>query len=298
MKKDRQPAETAEGDKLEQIKKLAIVAMFDDEELLDQLVLKGGNAMDLVHRISSRASVDLDFSVADDIDKDDVERRVTDSLLRTFELEGYFPFDIKMNARPGELRDELSKFWGGYEVEFKLISSRRADETGRNLETMRREAIQLGEKSRFTIDISRHEFTEGKQQSELGGYTIYVYTPEMIVCEKLRAICQQFPEYFQQLGQGKPRQRARDFVDIEALMNHFSVDLSAGSAHHIVREMFRIKQVPLSLLPRIAEIKDFHGVGFPSVEATVKAGTKLKAWDYYFSFVEREITKLEPLWRP
>lgn len=33
---------------LEQIKKLAVTAMFSDDELMDQLVLKGGNAMALI----------------------------------------------------------------------------------------------------------------------------------------------------------------------------------------------------------------------------------------------------------
>ncbi|RZF25904.1 hypothetical protein EVC45_30975 [Paraburkholderia sp. UYCP14C] len=51
---------------LDRIKGLAVQAMFSDDELLEQLVLKGGNAMALVHRISARASVDLDFSLRQD----------------------------------------------------------------------------------------------------------------------------------------------------------------------------------------------------------------------------------------
>lgn len=46
---------------LDRIKILAVQAMFSDDDLLEQLVLKGGNAMALVHQISARASVDLDF---------------------------------------------------------------------------------------------------------------------------------------------------------------------------------------------------------------------------------------------
>jgi Nucleotidyl transferase AbiEii toxin, Type IV TA system len=51
---------------LDRIKSLAVQAMFSDDELLEQLVLKGGNAMALVHQISARASVDLDFSLKQD----------------------------------------------------------------------------------------------------------------------------------------------------------------------------------------------------------------------------------------
>lgn len=46
---------------------------------------------------------------------------------------------------------------------------------------MRREAVKLGEGTRFTVDISRHEYTEDKQEHELLGYRIYVYSPAMIV---------------------------------------------------------------------------------------------------------------------
>ena len=46
-----------------EVKKWAIVAMFSDDDLLERLVLKGGNLLDVVYSISSRASVDLDFSL-------------------------------------------------------------------------------------------------------------------------------------------------------------------------------------------------------------------------------------------
>ena len=48
---------------LEKVKRLGVQAMFSDDELLDTLVLKGGNAMALIHRLSTRASIDLDFSM-------------------------------------------------------------------------------------------------------------------------------------------------------------------------------------------------------------------------------------------
>jgi predicted nucleotidyltransferase component of viral defense system len=45
------------------VKRKTLVAMFSDDELMERLVLKGGNALDLVYGISTRASVDLDFSL-------------------------------------------------------------------------------------------------------------------------------------------------------------------------------------------------------------------------------------------
>ncbi|MBW2725754.1 MAG: nucleotidyl transferase AbiEii/AbiGii toxin family protein, partial [Deltaproteobacteria bacterium] len=51
---------------LPQIRRLIVAALFSDDELLDLLVLKGGNALQLVHVIVDRASTDLDFSMAAD----------------------------------------------------------------------------------------------------------------------------------------------------------------------------------------------------------------------------------------
>lgn len=49
--------------KLDEIRKLGIIAMFSDDELMEMLVLKGGNAMALFYSEYSRASIDLDFSL-------------------------------------------------------------------------------------------------------------------------------------------------------------------------------------------------------------------------------------------
>ncbi len=65
MKKNRKAPDTRLTD-LERIKKLVVIAMFSDDELMERLVLKGGNALDLIHRISTRASLDLDFSMERD----------------------------------------------------------------------------------------------------------------------------------------------------------------------------------------------------------------------------------------
>jgi len=64
-------AESLTGERLDVIKQTAIIAMFADDDLMDVLVLKGGNAMDIVHQVNSRASIDLDFSMKADIDIDE-----------------------------------------------------------------------------------------------------------------------------------------------------------------------------------------------------------------------------------
>jgi predicted nucleotidyltransferase component of viral defense system len=296
MKKNRAAAEAPHGAELEHIKKTAVVAMFADDELMDLLVLKGGNAMDLVHQMNSRASIDLDFSTGDDLDFEQTLPKVQAALVRTFEAEGYKAFDIKMTSRPGKMPDDLAAFWGGYLVEFKLIKTARAEELGRDLIRMRREAIMLGEGPKFTMDISRHEYTADKQEHELLGYMIYVYSPQMIVCEKLRAICQQMPDYAEVIQRkGLGNQRARDFIDIEALVKKFDIDIRTDDAQAMVRQMFELKRVPLALLGKIESTHDVHALGYDEVKAAMKPGVKLEDFDYYFNFVVDLCRGLEPL---
>ena len=49
---------------VEKIKKLATIAMFSDDDLMEMLVLKGANALEIVHGLAVRTSIDLDFSVS------------------------------------------------------------------------------------------------------------------------------------------------------------------------------------------------------------------------------------------
>lgn len=296
--KRRVAADVLKQDQLDAIKRAAIVAMFADDELMDILVLKGGNAMDLVHQVNSRASVDLDFSMQGDLDPSSAQEKLARTLQSTFRLHGFHAFDIKMAVRPGRMPEDLASFWGGYLVEFKLISETRASEVGHDVVTMRREAIMLGEGSKFTIDISRHEYVEDKESHDLDGYMIYVYSPEMIVCEKLRAICQQMPEYgsiIKRSERASGTQRARDFIDIEALVNMFGIDLASARAQETIRQMFAAKRVPIDFLFRIQETRDFHALGYEEVRATMKPGIHVHPFDHYFDFVLQEIEKLEPL---
>ena len=72
---------------IEQIKRLVVTAILSDDKLFENLVLKGGNAIDLIHQITTRASVDIDFSMAEDFPggADELRQRVDRALTRTFE---------------------------------------------------------------------------------------------------------------------------------------------------------------------------------------------------------------------
>jgi nucleotidyltransferase AbiEii toxin of type IV toxin-antitoxin system len=90
-----------------EIRRRTIVALFSDDVLFDELVLKGGNAISLIYGHGHRASLDLDFSIADDF-KDPVyiERRIFAALDARFNEVGFM-------IGPGQLRRfviDLSKY--------------------------------------------------------------------------------------------------------------------------------------------------------------------------------------------
>lgn len=275
---------------LERVKRLAVTAMFSDDELLDELVLKGGNAMALIHKLTSRESVDLDFSMRHDFPEgvEAMTDRIHQALQRTYRPAGFVPFDLRMAEKPANISAEMASFWGGYAVEFKLVTHEQYAKHENNLEQLRREALSIGQGRKFLIDISRFEYVADKEETDLDGYRIYVYSPLMIACEKLRAICQQMAAYapIVRRSEGRPgSQRARDFFDIHTLVECLSLDLTAPKAIDMTREMFALKHVPLVFLGQIDAEREFHRQGFPSVQATVAVGFELQSFDAYFDYV-------------
>ena len=299
MKKDNSALASEKIDTLEKIKKLAVTAMFSDDELFDHLVLKGGNAMDLVHRLSSRSSVDLDFSMKHDFPEGPVvfRDRVERALKGTFRIEGYEVFDVKMEEKPHHLTDDMADFWGGYCVEFKVVTSLLYEKYSKDISELRKYAIKIAQGPKFLIDISRFEYVDQKQEVDFEGYRIFVYSPEMIVCEKLRAICQQMEEYGPIIKRGRAGSpRARDFLDIYVLVNTLILSIDSPKNIDVLIEMFKIKKVPIEFLDNIEVQREFHRTSFPAVRDTVKAGMEIKDFDFYFDYVLALVAKLKPFW--
>jgi hypothetical protein len=247
-----------------------------------------------------RASVDIDFSIEDTFDSnpDEILGRIRKTLEQTFRERGFEVFDFRMEERPRGLTADVADFWGGYGVEFKLATREKFLEHSNDIVALRRNAVQLGQGSKFLIDISKHEYITGKEAVELDGYRVFVYTPEMIVCEKLRAICQQMPEYARVVKRtGRPgSSRARDYLDIYILVTERKVDITSPNNRILLKHIFEAKRVPTKLLQLVAtsEVREFHRLNFAAVQATVKAGMKLEGFDFYADFVERLLKGLEP----
>ena len=290
MVKERAKVKAAnnEQETLEKIKKLAVTAMFSDDDLMDELVLKGGNAMALIHKLTSRQSVDLDFSMEHDF-PDGVEgakAKILRALLQTFRAAGYEPFDFNMEERPAQVSADLASFWGGYALEFKLVPTGQYEAQKHDLERLRKAALSIGQGRKFLIDISRFEYVEDKEPNDLDGYRIYVYSPTMIACEKLRAICQQMEEYGPVVKRTRPgAPRARDFVDIYVLVEELGLKLTESEAIQITQEMFKVKHVELAWLANIGQEREFHRQGFETVKQTMNPSYDLKDFDFYFEYV-------------
>lgn len=262
------------------IRKLMLVAVSSDDELVELLVLKGGNALELIHKIGDRASLELDFSMERDFDDlEEMKERLFRGLQDRFDSVGFVVFDERLYPRP---TGSETAVWGGYVAEFKLIDRGRARELNGDLEAMRREAHLSGPAQQriFTIEISKFEYVVGKMEVQVDDYTCYVYTLAMIAVEKLRAICQQMPDYTKRRN---PTPRARDFYDIEAIVKHGGVRLTSADSLQLVEPIFAVKEVPIHLLANISAYREYHRQDWPAVQNAVRI--RLRDFDYYFDFV-------------
>lgn len=278
----------------DEIRKRTIIALFSDDELIDQLVLKGGNALSLIHRVSSRSSLDLDFSLETDIkDLEGFRGRVFRALNDRFDSIGYRIFDETLKPRPPFLDEDERPWWGGYQLKFKLIERQRFEQLKGHPAKLQVNSLPVGPGQRrvFNVDFSKNEHTRGKQAVELDDYTIYVYTLEMLVIEKLRALCQQMDEY-----ELRPHStaRARDFYDIHLVLTTTEIDLASKENMDLLKQIFGAKKVPVTLLGLLPQYRELHRPDWSSVEITVK--DELQDYDYYFDFVVEQVRRLDALW--
>lgn len=285
-------------EKLDQIRKLTIISLFSASDYLMKLfVLKGGNVLNYVYKINRRSSIDIDISMEGSFEKLDIPLKEVQEILersfvRNFEESGFKVFDICLEKKPSELEEEKEDFWGGYTLTFKVLDFDKWNEIkeapDKDIEDMRRQAIPFTPDfhRNFRVDISRHEYCKEKTIKLLDDYSVYVYTPRMIVLEKLRAICQQTEEYENIIETHHRRARAQDFFDIYIVMQNFpDIDLTSQESLASLKEFFNIKKVPIKLLEEMENYREFHRDAFAVVEDTVFSSAQLKSYDFYFDFV-------------
>ena len=274
-------------------RKLILKALYQDDWLYNQLVLKAGNALAMIYGIGSRTTLDLDFSIQgafSDLKK--VENRIKDSLLRTFKEQKIVVFDFSFTAKPKVSKEN---WWGGYRAEFKLISENLAKELEYNIEHLRRQSFPIdpgSQKRKYTIEISKFEYIEGYQIAKYEGMDILVYSPLLLAVEKLRALLQQHPGYTQ-ISAGTKRSRARDLYDIWIICDYFAIDLSAHL--EVVRAVFDAKKVNMDLLWELESVKALHEGSWADVELSVSG--EIENFEFYFDYVNNFAKKLHAQWK-
>lgn len=278
-----------EFDESSKIKKAAIYAIASDEDLRNKLVLKGGTCLELAYKLSHRASKDIDFSIEDEFSLEELES-LKDRILSVFQVEfgkvGYHVFDLKIENRPFPFPKNIKM--SGYELIFKYISLDLYEKLKGDLPAMQRRC------PKFSIDISKFEYVKGKELKEFDGHKLYIYSPELIVCEKLRAICQKMKEYRAQFDEP----RARDFYDIYNIcINLQKIDFKNPESRETIKQVFRAKDVDLNLLLKIKEKRAIHEADFKNVMLTDAANKRLpEMFDFYFEYVLDLIKDLEEFW--
>jgi predicted nucleotidyltransferase component of viral defense system len=285
---------------IEEIKRLVIIALASDEQLMVTLVLKGGNAIDILQnkhaRSLSRSSYDIDFSIAGDFDEDmeGIKGLIKKTISNTFLENGLTVFDYKFFLKPSSVRPEVKDFWGGYNIEFKIILTKEYHRAQGGMERLRRSAIAIlpNNSPKIEIEISKYEYVKDKIEANVDGYLIYIYSPEMIVFEKVRAICQQFPEYAVIVPSHSPRPRARDFYDIFLIMDQHRIDPVLKKNKEMLACIFQAKHVPLDYLRLIHKNLAFHKQDWQNVLDTLPAKEEAESFDFYAGYVLNNFQKL------
>lgn len=287
---------------LRKLRQLAIISLFADDVLMEKFVLKGGNAIDIAYDINERSSLDVDVSMESDFapaELDSVKVRLETALRKTFDDAGYAVFDVVLEKKPATDFPETKEFWGGYSLLFKIIDKAGYQKFQTDKPGLRRHAIIVGEANRrkFQVDISKFEYCRPKTSTTLDGYKIYVYTPTMVIYEKLRAICQQTVGYGKVVKLNR-RGRAKDFYDICTIQD--SLDDPDQLFHPdnlaILRQIFAAKRVTPDLLGKIEADRAFHEDTFQQVRATVYGSRRLEPFDFYFNEVLKLARRLKSLW--
>ena len=279
---------------LDKIKKLTLRALMSDETLMHSLVLKGGNALHLVYEITNRGSIDIDFSV----EREFTEQEFRDMpiyldyiLNRTFREENLHVFDVNFIEKPkaGSIPE-----WKGYLLEFKIISKDRLKELNEDIDSIRRNAIKAHNQStKYVVDISAYEYVKSSTIKEIEGMILRVYTLEMILFEKVRALCQTMPEYKFIVNSAKPKHRARDIYDIYIIHKNSILTLDPVE----LKEIFKAKQVPLEFINNLENLREYNRENWETVRSSIPETDRenLKEYDYYFDQVIKIIEPFKDL---
>lgn len=253
------------------LKRIILKSLYATPPLKDILVLKGGNALSIVHERIERESTDLDFSLLSSSYTDSEIRDMIKAVLGThLQMHDLEVIDYEFRRVPSFEGEDKFPWWGGFKIAFKIVRRPTPETSGisANLKRLRKASIpaDLNFKRTFSIDLSFQEFCDQATKYIVRDFEVFAYTEEMCVLEKLRAICQQHPEYCNTLGKF-PKERARDFYDILKVLDGSGTDLTLPENKELCTRIFEAKKCPLELLGRISETREIHEQGATSLQS-------------------------------
>ncbi len=281
-------------EKIEKIKRIAIRAMFSDDFLMQELVLKGGNALDIVYDMAERSSMDIDFSIEGKFSNlEKIIDKIYRVLNKSYLDAGFKIFDLNFEERPPSISEDMANFWGGYSITFKVHPNPERF-TNKDMRRARMDAVSYSKTHEkiFKIEISKYEYCKPKIEKTFENIYIYIYPLEMIVIEKLRALCQNTGEYREIVRSHQPAARAKDFFDIYSIVTNYNIDIYSTDKLGILKAVFNAKRVPIEFLNKLENYKELHKSGFDSLRAIIKPEVKLMEFDHYFDFVLKICQKL------
>lgn len=266
-----------------------IIALYRVPELSTTLFLKGGSAMRLFDNLTSRLSIDADFSMAGQIEDDKAFfNAVQLNIGKHFRELKFDMIDFKWRRKPKRKKSDRPAWWGGWLAEFKLVSLAHR---GKSIEAKRRHALipEASNTSKIEVEISEHEYCGKRRTKWIQGVKILGYSRELLVLEKIRAICQQHPDYAYRLS----KNRSRDFYDIYTLTESTDDHFSYRCRHHI-EKVFEAKKVPLTILKDLwsDDFIDEQRRGFDQVKDTVSG--KVHGFDVYVEHLRFLVKDIYP----
>jgi predicted nucleotidyltransferase component of viral defense system len=280
---------------VDQIISICLTAIYRNDLFNDKLYLKGGQAIRLKENIKTRFSADIDFSIEEKIeDPINFEDRLSQILSEEFDANNLNMFDFLMTRKPNIREEGLPDFWGGWQITFKLIQNSKKN---LELDKKRREAIVpfKANSSKIEFDISEYEYCDSTETIKVGSVNVRTYSRVLLVAEKIRAICQQHPEYSYK-GSGN---RARDYYDIERLWNKVLLEKKvtpflAECKKHLPG-VFKAKEVELNLLEKIfsPSFVEIQESGWQGVKTTVTG--PLQSFDYYNATLKDIVSKIRKI---
>lgn len=269
-----------------------LISIYSENLFAESLFLKGGQAMRFKEKIRNRFSADTDFSTPTRIENSEAYfELLRESLAKSFHRTGVYLFDFEFCRKPKIRKTGVPDFWAGWSVEFKLIESEK-----RNLpaERLSREALvpQGAVSPVIRFDISEYEYCGAIERLKLESAEVQVYSRPLLVVEKLRAICQQHPDYPYKDG----GRRARDFYDIERLWGQVLLERShevflAECAVHLPL-VFAQKEVPLVILERIFDESFLQEQERDWSEVMTTVEGKLQPFSYYVETLRGLVVEL------